>query len=157
TGCCCGRQLRFDHGRPISPDRAGYRPDVNRYRFCHNDPVNRIDPSGRGPSVSFSVFGKKFTLDCADIPDWLRDLAPQAALDECEELLAAAESIQTGAESIIADPGDALGDITRSVGLGLWDVARSASPLVRSDIDDAAQVGSLLWDRRRQVIHGLFG
>src|SRR5262249_55704981 len=41
-----GRALRPDLGRQISPDRKGYGPDQNRYRYCLNSPPNRADPSG---------------------------------------------------------------------------------------------------------------
>jgi RHS repeat-associated protein len=36
-------------GRFVSEDPIGFRGDINLYRYCANDPVNKIDPSGLQP------------------------------------------------------------------------------------------------------------
>src|SRR2546430_17474699 len=33
-------------GRWISEDPSGIQPDEDRYRYCHNDPLNFTDPGG---------------------------------------------------------------------------------------------------------------
>jgi len=38
-------------GRFLSPDPAGRAGGLSPYSYCHNDPINHIDPSGRLPHV----------------------------------------------------------------------------------------------------------
>jgi hypothetical protein len=52
-----------DHWRMLVPDRKGYAPDVNRYRYCHNNPVNSLDPSGLDDQWAYDwkLLEKEFT------------------------------------------------------------------------------------------------
>ena len=40
------RYYNTDIGRFIQPDAIGYKADVNLYTYCHNNPINYIDPYG---------------------------------------------------------------------------------------------------------------
>ena len=40
------RYYNADIGRFIQPDTIGYKADVNLYTYCHNNPINYIDPYG---------------------------------------------------------------------------------------------------------------
>ncbi len=39
------------HGRFLNRDPAGHGSGLNLYRYCGNDPVNQLDPSGFDPSL----------------------------------------------------------------------------------------------------------
>lgn len=43
---CSARYYLSWLGRWLSPDPLGTDPDLNMYRYCSNDPVNKIDPRG---------------------------------------------------------------------------------------------------------------
>ncbi len=45
---CRARMYLPTHGRWLQPDPIGFAGgDLNLYRYCGNDPVNRVDPSGK--------------------------------------------------------------------------------------------------------------
>ena len=54
-------------GRFLTPDPEGTTPDPNVYRYAGNNPVNRVDPSGRAESAEESQDSPKHT-DPEDIP-----------------------------------------------------------------------------------------
>jgi RHS repeat-associated protein len=50
------RMYHPELGRFLQPDPLHFKAgDYNLYRYCHNDPVNKNDPSGLGPERDFIV------------------------------------------------------------------------------------------------------
>ena len=57
------RQYQPELGRFLQPDPKEFGAgDYNLYRYCHNDPVNMMDPTGTDPVAAAAIFAAGLTL-----------------------------------------------------------------------------------------------
>ncbi|MCK6550998.1 hypothetical protein L6R52_34490, partial [Myxococcota bacterium] len=69
------RDYDAESGRFTAKDPAGFRgADTNLYAYVRNDPVNRVDPSGLGPTRPWTVYDVLAEQEPAGADQWLREL-----------------------------------------------------------------------------------
>ena len=99
-------------GRFMQPDPKEFAAgDYNLYRYCHNEPVNRSDPTGEGGLPDFAGLGRQII---GVVSDFIRDTREGLANDPDRYVLAAADTI---AQLNKMDPeGRRMAALSRSLG-----------------------------------------
>jgi len=89
-------------GRFLQPDPKQFAAgDYNLYRYCHNDPVNRSDPSGLISEITVEL-QKLRTVTGSNIPQWVTVLKGVAD----GALKAAFTNLVKAAVGVPGQPGD---------------------------------------------------
>jgi RHS repeat-associated protein len=71
------RMYQPELGRFLQPDPKQFAAgDHNLYRYCHNDPINRVDPTGLRSEVAVEIYKQKLVpVLGSNIRQWITTLA----------------------------------------------------------------------------------
>lgn len=141
--------MRFHSADSFSPFGSG---GFNTYAYCGNDPINRVDPSGRFFGKLFKRMGHGYSY--SNLAPRLKNAEPNFSRNEYQALSASIEKRQLRAESKIALGFEIEGSNTVANGLHETDVLkRQRSQMSKLSVDKNSRYS---FDTRSltQELHG---